>query len=66
MSTSYDLVEDIERERLLSIIDEKLPLYLRPYYLRMKAGTKVSKIYREEVKTEIKKILQEAGVVDEI
>lgn len=50
MSKSQDFVGDIEQGRLLSLIDEKIPLNLRSYYVKLKAGLKIPRQQREEIK----------------
>lgn len=49
--------EDVVREELLRRIDEELPVELRGYYLKMKAGVSVPKSRREQVEGAIREIL---------
>ena len=62
MSFSEDNIGDIEYKRIISIIDEKLPMYLRSYYLKLKANQKIPRIYKEELQSVIADILEKAGV----
>ncbi len=50
------IAEDIDKANLFALIDDKLPIYLRPYYIKWKSGCKIPKIYRDEIKAVIKKI----------
>lgn len=59
MRASYDLVEDLEYDEVLSLIDRHLPGELRPDYLRMRDGVTVPKHRRQKVYNAITEILHE-------
>ncbi len=62
MHTSNDYVGNMEYDRMVKLIDEHLPMGLRPYYLKIKANQKVSRVHKEEVQNAIQEILEKAGV----
>ncbi len=53
------VVEDIERNELLSLIDMKLSVELRSDYLKMQSGESVPKTRREAVKAAVLEILKD-------
>ena len=57
-----DITDDIEQDRILHLIDEKLPIALRPAYLKMRAGVKLPKSLREELRIELAIIMEENGI----
>lgn len=57
ISKNDTVSDDIDIANIFALIDEKLPIYLRPYYIKWKSGCKIPKIYRDEIKQEIKKIV---------
>jgi DNA-directed RNA polymerase specialized sigma24 family protein len=59
MSRSDDLVNDIERDRILAVIDEKLPMNMRSDYLKQLAGIKISRVAKSQLDAELAKIIQE-------
>jgi len=52
-----DVVDEIEKREAEHLIDVHLPFELREDYLRMKAGVSVSKVQREIVLDEVRRIL---------
>lgn len=49
--------EDVALAEMLRMIDEQLPVELRPYYLQMRAGVSIPKAKREQVNSAIKEIV---------
>lgn len=50
--------EEVEVEEIVRLIDEKLSMELRPTYLQMRTGMKVSRARREPVEQAIREILR--------
>lgn len=48
---------DVEMDELLELIDEKLPMELRSYYLQMRDGLQVPKAKRQAVMDAVKEII---------
>lgn len=58
MRVSVDMDGGIEHKRVIDLIDEKLPMHLRQSYLKLKAGQKVSRRDREEIKAVVASVME--------
>jgi hypothetical protein len=65
MSVSDKVGDEIDKSHVFDVIDSELPIYLRPYYIKWKAGCKIPKQYRDEIKTTIQKILKTHDITPE-
>ncbi len=57
-SVSTNYVENIEQKRILNLLDQHIPLHLRASYIKMRAGSKVSKRDRDEIKKIIAELME--------
>ena len=61
MRLSDGFIDEIANQELLEIIDEHLDTSLRADYLRVRHGAYVPKPRREQISSEVRKILEEYG-----
>ena len=61
MRLSDSFIDEIANQELLEIIDEHLDTSLRADYLRVRHGAYVPKPRREQISSEVRKILEEYG-----
>ena len=62
----YDTVDsDIDYQALLVIVEKELPVVYRSLYLRLKNGTKLSKVQRTKIQEIIQQILINNGYTNE-
>lgn len=54
--------EKMDSERIFELIDEKLPVFLRPDWVKMKHDIFVPKPRRDKIMEEINRILTDAGI----
>jgi hypothetical protein len=64
MPAAADHQPDAEVRDALSLIDAKLPLELRAFYLQMRAGVDIGTFWRQAVEDAILEILSAAGLAD--
>lgn len=62
MSKCDKIGDEIDKSQIFTLIDAELPIYLRPYYIKWKAGCKIPKQYRDEIKSTIQKILKDHDI----
>jgi hypothetical protein len=56
-----DNIDSIDYKELLTIINEELPINLRPLFLRLKFGSKLTKLQKTKIQTAVKEILIKYG-----
>ena len=61
MRVQCEVEEDIDNNALLVLINKFLPLQFRMDFLKMKSGTKISKVKREQVQEQVRAILEQNG-----
>jgi len=61
MRLSDSFIDEIANQELLEIIDEHLDTSLRADYLRVRHGAYVPKPRREQISSEVRRILEEYG-----
>lgn len=61
MRLNDNFIDEIANQELLEIIDEHLDTALRADYLRVRHGAYVPKPRREQISSEVRKILEEYG-----
>jgi len=61
MSLSHNLDEDLDYRAVIAIINDELPIDLRPTFKRLQFGNKLSKSQKNKIQTVIKEILNKHG-----
>jgi hypothetical protein len=62
MYNSSDINSDTFNKDIVRLLDKNIDIALRPTWLKMKSGTKVSKHFREKLKENILEILKENNI----
>ncbi len=58
MSAKYDMDSQIEHQRLLDAIDDKIPIHLRQSYIKLRAGQKIPRRDKEEIKLVVAQVME--------
>jgi DNA-directed RNA polymerase specialized sigma24 family protein len=61
MKSFVDLDKELDHKEIFKIINEELPLSMRPLFLRLKFGTKIPKGQKIKIQTTIREILEKHG-----
>jgi len=59
MKEESDIVEDINTANIISLLDSKIPVNLRPLWIKMKNDIKINKADRGKILSAIQEILEE-------